>query len=368
MKKHNPKNERVKHNYRSFLKEAKQLSEASVDAVESSLAMLEKYNGYTDFKKFHFKQAIGFKKHLAKQTNQKTGKPLSKSTMNRTLNNLKTFFQWLTREPGYKSVINYSDAEYFNMSEKDVRIASARRKKSFPAIEQIQKVISVMPAVTDIEKRDRALIAFTALTAARISAIASFKLKHIDLHTACVHQDAREVRTKFSKTFDTYLFESGEGLKPIFCQWVNYLRTELLWGEDDPLFPSTAMVLGPDMKFCPNGLAREHWQTTGPIRRIFKTAFSAAELPYFNPHSFRDTLTMVAHKKCRNAEELRAFSQNFGHENVMTTFANYGEVSSDRQAEIISGLGANTAPNLKSEEEIVRAVMRELNSRHSIHY
>jgi hypothetical protein len=121
-------------------------------------------------------------------------------------------------------------------------------------------------------------------------------------------------------------------------------------------------------EICPNGLAREHWQTTGPIRRIFKTAFSAAELPYFNPHSFRDTLTMVAHKKCRNAEELRAFSQNFGHENVMTTFANYGEVSSDRQAEIISGLGANTAPNLKSEEEIARAVMRELNSRHSIHY
>jgi len=50
---------------------------------------------------------------------------------------------------------------------------------------------------TDIERRNRALIAFTILTGARDSAIASIKLKHIDLIHRGVKQDAREVKTKF---------------------------------------------------------------------------------------------------------------------------------------------------------------------------
>ena len=63
-----------------------------------------------------------------------------------------------------------------------------------------------MPADTDIERRNRALIAFTLLTGGRDSAIASMKLKHIDLVDGRIIQDAREVRTKFSKTFTTYFF------------------------------------------------------------------------------------------------------------------------------------------------------------------
>ena len=58
-----------------------------------------------------------------------------------------------------------------------------------------------MPADTDIERRNRALIAFTLLTGARDSAITSMKLKHIDLVDGRIIEDAREVRTKFSKTF-----------------------------------------------------------------------------------------------------------------------------------------------------------------------
>ena len=61
----------------------------------------------------------------------------------------------------------------------------------------------MMPFNSDIERRNRALIAFTLLTGARDSAIASGKLKHVDLVAGCVFQDAREVRSKFSKTFTT---------------------------------------------------------------------------------------------------------------------------------------------------------------------
>ena len=66
--------------------------------------------------------------------------------MHATLAHLKRFFQWLAGEPGYRSRLNYSDAEYFNLSEKDMRVATARREKRFPTLEQIKHVIATMPA------------------------------------------------------------------------------------------------------------------------------------------------------------------------------------------------------------------------------
>ena len=95
------------------------------------------------------------------------------------------------------------------MSEKDTRIAGAKRKKPVATLEQITHVLKGMPNVTDLEKRNRALMAFTLLTGARDSATASFKIKHVDLSAGSVFQDAREVKTKFSKTFTTYFFPVG---------------------------------------------------------------------------------------------------------------------------------------------------------------
>jgi integrase len=111
-----------------------------------------------------------------------------KATLHATLNQLKRFFKRLSREPGYKSCIQYSDAEYFNLSDKDTRIATARRHQKAPTMKQIKHVISTMPTETEIEKRNRALIAFTLLTGARDSAIASMKLKHVDLLSGCINQ------------------------------------------------------------------------------------------------------------------------------------------------------------------------------------
>lgn len=61
-----------------------------------------------------------------------------------------------------------------------------------------------MPFNSDIERRNRALIAITLLTGARDNAIASMKIKHVDLAEGSVFQDAREVQTKFSRTFTMY--------------------------------------------------------------------------------------------------------------------------------------------------------------------
>ena len=110
MKKHNPNNERIKRKYFAFLKEAKRYSEPTVDAAAKALNRFEVYAKYRDFKTFHFEQAIAFKRHLAEQKGQQSGKNLSKATLHATLTQLKRFFQWLAWQPGYKSRIQYSDA------------------------------------------------------------------------------------------------------------------------------------------------------------------------------------------------------------------------------------------------------------------
>ena len=155
-----------------------------------------------------------------------------------------------------------------------------------------------MPTDTEIDRRNRALIAFTLLTGARDSAIASMKLKHVDLSKECVYQDAREVKTKFSKTFTTYFLPVGDEIQKIVIDWVVYLHEGKLWGNDDPLFPATRMEQNDEYHFKAVGLDRKHWSTATPIRTIFRKAFEGVGLPYFNPHSFRNTLANFGQKIC----------------------------------------------------------------------
>jgi site-specific recombinase XerD len=161
MTKHNANNERIKRKYFGYLKEAKRHSEPTVDAAAKALDRFEVYTKHRDFKAFHIEQAIGFKKHLAEQNDLRSGEKLSKATLYATLTQLKRFFQWLVWQPGYKSRVQYSDADYFNLSDKDTRIATAKRKQKVPTLEQIKHVLNSMPSGTDIERRDRALVAFT---------------------------------------------------------------------------------------------------------------------------------------------------------------------------------------------------------------
>ena len=360
MKKHSPTNERIKRKYFAFLKEAKRHSEPTVDATAKALSRFEGYTRYRDFKAFHFEQAIAFKRHLTEQKGQRSGKKLSKATLHATLTQLKRFFQWLAQQPGYKSRFQYSDAEYFNLSDKDTRVATAQREQKVPTLEQIKHVINTMPPDTDIERRNRALVAFTLLTGARDSAIASMKLKHVDLITNNVNQDAREVKTKFSKTFHTFFFPVGEDVREIVAAWVLYLRDKKLWGNDDPLFPATLIALGPAGQFAATGLARFNWSTATPIRKIFREAFSSAGLPYFNPHSFRHTLVKLGQEVCKTPEQFKAWSQNLGHEKVLTTFLSYGEVACQRQGEIIRGLEKQQQTIQPNANEIAEAVFKRL--------
>jgi len=341
-KTHDPDNECSKRAYLVYMREAQQYGEESLAAIAKAIDRFETYTRFRPFKAFHQEQAIGFKKHLKEQRSARTGTPLSLATQLSTLSALKAFFRWLAGQPGFKKRLHYTDASYFSLGRGEERIAKTQREGRSPSLEQVRHAINLMPCSTSLERRDRALVAFILLTGARDGTIPTLRGKHLDIASHRVNFDAREVHTKFSKSFSTWFFPVGDEVLAIVLDWVRFREQEALFGPDEPLFPSTQMGLGQDGGFVAVGLDRKPWSTATPVRALFRRAFTAAGLPYFSPHSLRKTLTRYGQQICKTPEEYKAWSQNLGHEDVMTTFRSYGTVGADRQAEIIRGFTATS--------------------------
>ncbi|MCK4945498.1 MAG: site-specific integrase [Alphaproteobacteria bacterium] len=340
MTKYNPKNERIKRDYFRYQKEARRKADTTLTGIHNALSGFEKYTTFKDFATFNKEQAIAFKKHLAARKAKRTGEPISKATVLSILNALKEFFRWLAWQPSYKSRMHVPDIEYFNLSDKEISIAKAAKHKNFPTLEQIHKTIFSMPTETDIHRRNRALIAFAILTGMRDNALASLRLKHVDLtrNPVLIRQEPDMVRTKFSKQIFTFLFPVGDKVQAVALDWIKELRDVKLYGQNDPIFPRTKLGHDKNMSFTAQGLEPECWETTASIRKIFREAFEGAGLPYFHPHLFRHTLSHLGQETCRTPEQFKAWSQNLGHENPLTTFTSYSHIDPYRQGEVIRGL------------------------------
>jgi len=342
MHKVNAKNERAKRRYLTYLKEARQQSEATVDQTAASIRQFEVSTGCKDFAAFHIEQARKFKRDLETELSAHTGKPLSKATIRSRTKAVREFFLWLSHEPRYRSKLDHRDAAYFNVSANDERIATARRPKTVATVDQIRNVVLHMPSATEVHRRDRALIAIAALTGARDGALATLQLQNVDLDARKVFQDARNVSTKFRKSFTTWFFPVGTDFEEILRDWVDYLKQQKGFGPSDPLFPRTLIAFDQRNGFVASGVGCEAWRSTGPIREIYKRAFAAAGLKYSNPHTFRDTLTLLGSQICRTFEEIKAWSQNLGHDSPLTTLGSYGTVSDQRQEYVIKNLAGST--------------------------
>jgi integrase len=322
-----------------------------------ALHRFETFTGYLDFRTFDREQAGEFKAYLTSLSSARSGSPLSAATIAATLRILKAFFSWLADQTNYRGKIRASDCQFLNPNANNARIASARRPSRAPALEDIRRVIMAMPSGSDIEKRDRALIAGAIISGARLAALASLKLKHLDLNARTIFQDAREVRTKARKTFESCFMPVGDDIREIIESYVGFLRTERGFGDGDPLFPKTAMRSDPLAGFVPDGLSREHWISGGPIRSIFREAFARAGVHYANPHSFRNTIVKRAYDMRLGLEELKALSQSLGHKSLVTTVSSYGEVPHHREVEIMRAL-AERKPVEPTEE--IEGALRKL--------
>ena len=339
MKKIDSENERLKLDYQDFLRHAEGLDHKTIDKVLTAIRQFEKSTCCKPFRRFNKEQAIAFKDWLDSARNSRTAKPLSKATIASTLRAVREFFRWLAGQQGYKKAIGRKDWAYFKQARKDARAAQVSTPRQVPSVEQVMRAFEAMPGATSTQKRDKALMALLMLTGARIGAVASLRLKHVDLERRQVFQDPREVNTKAAKAMDTTFFPMGGIYVDALADYITHLTLDLMFGPEDALFPKTHIKHGPN-GFQAAGLSRQPFATTGPLNEIVKDAFAAVQLPRYTPHSFRHMLALHGDKLCPTRETFKAWSQNMGHSSPVITVSSYMPVTADAQREIILGLGS----------------------------
>ena len=182
-------------------------------------------------------------------------------------------------------------------------------------------------------------------------------MRHVDLAKSppLVRQEPDRVQTKFAKTINTYFFPLGDDLKEIVIRWIAELKDEHLFAPTDSLFPKTTVTQDDNKSFRAEGIEPAFWRDASPVRAIFKEAFVTAALPYFPPHTLRHTLGHLMQTACRTAQQIKAWNQNLGHENVATTLTSYGTIDPHLQGEVIAAISL-----MASNDSELKAKLRAL--------
>lgn len=309
------KNELVKNNYFAYCRGAEGLSESTINKYAQCIFKWQTCFKEADFSDISKMQCDEFKKFL-KQEAEKNNTSLSNQYD--ILRHLKRFFLWLTEQKGYEH-IRKTDISYLRLSKSETRIALEKKDKDTPSLKEIQDIVRRIQPNTEVDMRDRALIAFLILTGMRISAVVSLPIQAFDPFKILITQDpGLGVKTKNSKkilsTFLPIFWEEGES---IFLDWYNHLKNNKGFGPQKPIFPASKSL---SLK----SVSDKFWQTSGPVREMIRERCKEAGVSYYNPHSFRHSAVAFMSERGLTEADKRAVSLVLGHEHVGTTFGSYG--------------------------------------------
>ena len=338
------KNEQVKRRFGEYLKNSQGFSEETLKSHEKAIWLWEDFTRNDDFANFNKTMAGAFKDWLKNKKKANSQESISLSYCYDILRFLKTFFEWLSQQAGYKSKINQSAIEYLNLTRKEKSSARQPKNVKYPVLEEIKRVIENIKGKTEIEMRDKALFSLAFLTGARISAIMTLPMKSFDRDTLVLYQDPdMGVQTKFSKKIVSSLipFSYKEALD-YFLEWYDYLDKQKKFKPDDPIFPATKIENGKEnISYYNTGeVEPKQLQSSSSLRSIFKKRFEQAGVNYYHPHTFRHWWVKEMSKLPLTEEEKKAISQSLGHENTGTTFGSYGygKIDENKQIDIIKNI------------------------------
>ncbi|MCX5568167.1 MULTISPECIES: tyrosine-type recombinase/integrase [Kaistia] len=347
----NPSNERLRHAYIEHLRDAKKYSDKTIDAAMRHLSELERFLDGNDFERLTKSEAKAFSERVHQRPSKAGAETLSDSSIVHTLSDLRAFYGWLTTIKNRK--VDLEAVARLTPSRRVLMGLRTQPDKAPPTPDHIRRVLAAMDDQTVIERRDRALVAFIFLTGMRVGAVISLRCKHVKLADRQVMQDAREVNTKFGKNMLTSWFPVGDDIEHIVVAWVKE-RLESGAKPDAPLFPAKPRYRLPGDE-TPEKDA--FWKTSEPVREVFQEACQAAGIDYINPHSVRDTLMLLGLEMCATWEELKAWSQNLGHEKLDTSMVHYGKLDTNRQTDLMQSL-VRTDLTVRAEQEMLMLFRR----------
>lgn len=337
------KNETSKRKFYKDLQHSQGYSSGSIRCFKKAIWLWQEFTNNDDFIYFNHTKVVDFKEWLKNKDKRASEVKISLVYRYDILRHLKLFFEWLSNQTGYKR-INKTVIEYLNLTKGEVRIATQPKGQLSPTVEEVKKTIENITGKSEIEMRDKALFSLTFLTAARISAIASFPIGSFDRERLIIDQNPTlGVKTKNSKRFPTVLIPLFyKETLTYFLEWFDYLVNEKKFQPTDPIFPATKVENDKENLGYYNTEKVEpfFWKSSTSARKIFEKRFIQAGVKYYHPHTFRHLLVKEISKLRLTEEQKKAFSQNLGHADIGTTFGSYGygHISEDRQVDIIKNI------------------------------
>ena len=230
----NPRNERLKLDWIEELEIRK--AESTIDQRLAALRQYEATTGLADFAAIDRNKVKTYLEAL-RQT------PTRMRTKQAKVRHVRGFFDWMIADERLRPKKVRKALLSLRLTDKEVRAGNATRTVNYATVEQITGTIEAMPKTNAIERRNRALLAFTLLSGARDGAIITMKVKHVLWAEREVTQDPNEVATKASKMIQTWFFPVGEAIEHEVKSYLAFLKDELGFTPVDPLFPSTYVCL-----------------------------------------------------------------------------------------------------------------------------
>lgn len=345
---YNSKNEEIKRKYEVHLGHIKGVGSDSITVARRALARYDAFTKNADYKTFNEQKAVDFKDYLQAQK-------LAKTTHANCVKQVHKFFSWLREQPGYKSRIQQSAVNCLNLSNKEKQMLKTGKIEHVPSLDDVRQLVGSIRPITEVDQRDRALISFLCLTGMRDSAVATLPLKAFDSNTLFVDQNPEDgVKAKFAKHIYSKMFRFDDKMVQYVLDWVAYLYKRGFVGKD-PMFPRSKNRKEEGNLSFQDALEVEpvFWTDGTNIQRIVKQRSEVAGLKYFHPHLYRHLAVQLALSRARSGDEIKAISQNFGHEEVATTMSVYGNY---QPAELISVLQAiDVRPETEPKAEVVAA-------------
>lgn len=292
---------------------------------------------FKDLKNFTYQWAIDYKEYLLQKKNKKTNKNIAIDSYIHFLQYPRELLDYLRKnEKGY-SHIKESDIDYLYPTNGEKNSVSATSYQESYTIQECLFAIRKMQAKTEIEMRDKAMISLCLLTAPRISALITAKLRSIryfrEYDCWAFEQNPNFVNTKNSNNITAYFIGNLQDIYQNVFDWINYLKSKGFADEDHlfPRFEASFTSEGLKTLILEKNIIKS--QTT--IRKIFENAFKNNDLHYLKPHTFRHAITRKANELPNSSKWISVLNQNFGHKLDSVILSSYGTIAENKRGKIL---------------------------------
>lgn len=328
----NPVNEKL---VRDWILFAGKYDDKTKLAHLADIRRFEAFIGYKSLSETTTLDAGGYREKLTQgQRGAEDHAPLSASTIRHTASCLAGFFTWLVkhvRQPNLEAV-----PSYFALRKALHQDLPQSEDRKYVSIETAEKALGLLPQETLLDRRNRAIFAFSYLAALRENALITLRLRHVDVDRKVIWHDGKELRAKNGKSFEIRWFNRTDAFAKVAMAWVAELQN-LGARSEDALFPSSTQLSAIPPAAVLSLRTRSAWEpmaTASAVDAVFKRA-SAMIGTKITPHSARHTIAALGDQICRTQAQRKAWSLNMGHNSTATTFGHYGRMTNTAKNEVL---------------------------------